>query len=184
MSNEPNEILFKFGDLVRCDGSWPRVFKVDGYHVDNWFYPNEQYTEIVFDLVDAHTGEFLEADYEDLTLVETADKAEEYLRINPAPAEQNTDWKADVMNSLRQIEEYERGMVGMAKEPRKLTAREISGIEADKRKKERKEKAIQIDNLLDIASWNRKMLSQTNDEAYGDALFAVEAELKKLTEVD
>jgi hypothetical protein len=176
MSNEPNEILFNFGDLVRCDGSWPRVFKVDGYHVDNWFYPNEQYTEVVFDLVDAYTGEFLEADYEDLTLVETADKAEEYLRINPAPAEPKR-YAIDVSHLLKEAET-------MAKEERKLTAREISGIEADKRKKERKEKALQIDDLLDIRKWNSDMLAKTNNEDYGDRVFAIDCELKKLTEVD
>jgi hypothetical protein len=78
------EIFFNFGDLVRVDGYWPRVFKVDGYHIDTWHYPNESWTETVYDLVDAYTGEFLEADIDDLTLAETADKADEYSqRIRP-----------------------------------------------------------------------------------------------------
>ncbi|MED3649997.1 hypothetical protein [Heyndrickxia sporothermodurans] len=51
-----------------------------------------------------------------------------------------------------------------------------------RRKAERKAKAEQIDNLLDIANWNRRKLAETGDESYGDRLFAVEAELKKIVE--
>jgi hypothetical protein len=49
---------------------------------------------------------------------------------------------------------------------------------------ESRERAEQVDNLLDIASWNRKMYAKTGDESYNDRLFVTEAELKKLTEAE
>lgn len=174
MSNEPNEIFFNFFDIVRLDGYWPRVFRVEGYHIDNWRYPNEQWTDMVYELTDVYSGEFLEADVEDLTLVETADKAEEYLRNNPAPV-QPKHFAIDVSHLMK-------GAETMAKEERKPTAREISAQIAEERKAARKAKAEQIDNLLDMRNWASEMLAKTNDEAYGERVIAIDAELKTLTE--
>ena len=173
--SEQNEVFFHFGDLVRVDGYWPRVFKVDGYYTDTWHYPNEQWTETVYELVDAYNGEFLEADVEDLTLAETADKAEDFIAKNPTPTDypQQISFAIDVSH-----------LIGMGAETmRKPTAREISAMEADRRKAERKERGEQIDNLLDLRNWAAGMLEKTGNEAYGDRVFAIDAELKKLTEV-
>jgi hypothetical protein len=178
MSDEP--IFFNFGDLVRADGMWPRVFRVDSYHVDKWYYPNETWTETVYELVDAHTGEFLEADVEDLTLVETADKADDWLAANPAPKQglNLSDWAID-------ISKYFGGVTNMAKqEPRKPTARELSAQLAKESKELRKKRAAEIDNLLDLRNWAADMLAKTNDEAYGDRIFALDAELKKSVETE
>ena len=165
MSNdEQNEIYFNFGDLVRCDGIWPRVFRVDSYHVDKWYYPNETWTETVYELVDTHTGELLKADVDDLTLVETADKAEEYIAKNPAPTEYPKSF-AILM----------KGEETMAKPERKPTARDLSAQEAD-------ERGEQIDNLLDLRIWAADMLAKTGNEEFGDRIFAIDCELKELTE--
>jgi hypothetical protein len=160
--NEKPQVDFNFGDLVRVDGYWPRVFRVLGYRNESYFYPNENWSEIVYELTDASSGEWLEADEADLTLAETADNAEAWLRENP-PTQPHTSVKI---------------------KPEKPSARELSAQEAEKRKSERKTRAEQIDNLLDIANWNRRMLDKTSDDAYGDRLFAVEAELKKLVETE
>jgi hypothetical protein len=174
------EIFFNFGDLVRVDGYWPRVFKVDGYHIDTWHYPNESWTETVYDLVDAYTGEFLEADIDDLTLAETADKADEYIAANPTDYEAPTPNIPDWMTFLIGGEET----VSKPKEPKKPSARELSAQIAEERKILRKKKAAEIDNLLDQRNWYADMLAKTNDEAYGDRLFAVEAELKRMVETE
>lgn len=179
MSND-EQIFFNFFDLVRVDGYWPRVFRVDGYHIDTWRYPNETWTETVYELVDAHSGEFLEADVEDLTLVETADKAEAYLAANPAPAQSPAPIKPEWMSIMFGGDET----MSKPKEPRKPTARELSAKEAEERKQARKERGEQIDNLLDLRNWASEMLAKTNDEAYGDRVFAIDCELKKLTEID
>jgi hypothetical protein len=175
-----NEIFFNFGDLVRVDGYWPRVFKVDGYRSEHWQYPNEEWTDMVYELHDVANTEFIEADVEDLTLVETADKAEEYLAKNPpdyeVPAQEKPDWMTFMFGGDE--------MMSQSKEPRKPTPREISAKEAEERKAARKVRAAEIDNLLEIAHWNRSMLEKTNDERYGDQLFAIEAELKKLVETE
>jgi hypothetical protein len=74
--------------------------------------------------------------------------------------------------------------VSKPKEPKKPSARELSAQIAEERKILRKKKAAEIDNLLDQRNWYADMLAKTNDEAYGDRLFAVEAELKRMVETE
>jgi len=162
-----------FGDLVRVIGYYPRIYQIDGYRFETYHYPDETWTETVYELTDVQTGDWLEADKDDLTLVANAEKAAEYLETMK-PTEVYT-----VMEGVGTM-----WGAGKSNEPPKPTARELSAQEAERRKQARKERAEAIDRLLDIASWNRKMLDKTNDETYGDALMAVEAELKKLTEDD
>jgi hypothetical protein len=158
------------GDLVTVDGYDGRFFMVIGYQLIRNCLPEEEYNEVVYEVLDAVTGEFLEADGEDVEFVTDAEHAVDYLRENPPSTE---------------LVNYIGGVPNMAKqEPRKPTAREISAKEAEERKAARKAQAAEIDNLLDIANWNRRMLEETNDERYGDRLFAVEAELKKLVETE
>lgn len=165
------ELPATHGDLVEVDGYEWRVFRVTGYRHEIYKYPNETWTDLVYELVDVVTSEWLEADAEDLELLADEANADRYM--------QTIDYKNYPRN---QTFSYGKETVSMAKGERKLTPREQSAKEAEERKQARKEKAEQIDNLLDIANWNRKMLEKTNDEAYGDRLLAVEAELKKLTD--
>jgi hypothetical protein len=76
------------------------------------------------------------------------------------------------------------GVTNMAKPERKPTPRELSAQIADERKAMRKKRAEQIDNLLDMRIWASKMLEKTNNEEYGDKVFAIDCELKKLTETE
>jgi hypothetical protein len=158
------------GDLVTVDGYDGRFFMVIGYQLIRNCLPEEEYNEVVYEVLDAVTGEFLEADGEDVEFVTDAEHAVDYLRENP-PAPEPIN--------------YIGGVTDMAKqEPRKPTPREISAKEAEEKNQARKALGEEIDNLLDIAQWNRTMLEKTNDERYGDQLFAVEAELKKLVETE
>jgi acyl-CoA reductase-like NAD-dependent aldehyde dehydrogenase len=179
--SEQNDIFFNFGDLVRVDGSWPRVFKVDGYRREHWQYPDEEWTDVVYELHDVGNMEFIEADMADLTLVETADKADDYLAVNPpnyeAPAPSMPDWVTFTLEG-REI------AMSKAKEPLKPTAREISAKEAEERKATRKARGEEIDNLLDLRIWAADMLAKTNNEEYGDRVFAIDAKLKELVDVD
>lgn len=176
-----NKPEFNFGDIVKVNGYFPRLFEVDGRRIERWQYKDEEWVDTVYEVYDVLTSDWIEAAEEDLTLVADADKAEEYLAANPpdyeAPTPIQTDWMTDFSHLMK-------GAETMAKPERKPTAREISAQEAEERKAARKARGIEIDNLLDIANWNRKMLDKTNDEAYGDRLMAVEAELKKLVETD
>jgi hypothetical protein len=162
--SEQNEIFFNFGDLVRVDGYWPRVFKVDGYRREHWQYPNEEWTDMVYELHDVANTEFIEADVEDLTLVETADKADDYLAANPpnyeVPAQEKPEWMTFMFGGEETMSK--------PKEPRKPTAREISAKEAEERKAARKARAAEIDNLLDLRNWAADMLAKTNNEEFGD----------------
>jgi hypothetical protein len=158
------------GDLVTVDGYDGRFFMVIGFQLIRNCLPEEEYNEVVYEVLDAVTGEFLEADGEDVEFVTDAEHASAYLAENPP------EYTAP-------ISKYTGGVTNMAKqEPRKPSAREISAQEAEEKKQARKARAAEIDNLLEIAHWNARMLEKTNDERYGDQLFAVEAELKKLVE--
>jgi hypothetical protein len=181
--SEQHEIFFNFGDLVRVDGYWPRVFKVDGYRREHWVYPNEEWTDVVYELHDVGNLEFIEADMADLTLVETADKADAYLMANPphyeATAPVRPDWVEDLTNFNAQLKANERREMEMTRKP---TAREISAKEAEQKKAARKARGAEIDNLLDLRNWAADMLAKTNNEEFGDRVFAIDCELKKLTE--
>jgi hypothetical protein len=173
-----SEIFFNFGDLVRVDGYWPRVFKVDGYREDKYHYPGEIWTDLVYELYDIANSEWLEADVEDLTLVVEADKADDYLAANPpnyeVPAQEKPEWMTFMFGGDETMSK--------PKEPRKPTAREISAKEAEEKKQARKARGEEIDNLLDLRSWAADMLAKTNNEEFGDRVFAIDCELKKLTE--
>jgi hypothetical protein len=178
--SEQNEIFFNFGDLVRVDGYWPRVFKVDGYRREHWVYPNEEWTDMVYELHDIANTEFIEADVEDLTLVETADQADDYLAKNPphyeAPAPTMPDWMTFINGG--------DATMSKPKEPRKPSAREISAKEAEDRRAARKVRGEEIDNLLDLRNWAADMLAKTNNEEFGDRVFAIDSKLKELVDND
>jgi hypothetical protein len=160
------------GDLVTVDGYEGRFFMVIGFQLIRNCLPEEAYNEVVYEVLDAVTGEFLEADGEDVEFVTDADHASAYLAENPP--EYNEP-----------IPKYTGGVTNMAKqEPRKPTAREISAKEAEEKKQARKARGEQIDNLLDLRNWATDMLAKTNNEEYGDRVMAIDTELKKLTEVD
>lgn len=74
MTARPN-----FGDLVRVAGYGDRIFQVDGYRTEHWHYPDEEWTNVVFELTDVQTGEWLEADLDDLSIVAPATDAAEFL---------------------------------------------------------------------------------------------------------
>jgi hypothetical protein len=88
----------------------------------------------------------------------------------------DTDGNFDITN---------KGAVEVAKEPkeeRKLSAREESSREAERRKQARKQKAADIDNLLDIANWNRKQYEATGDEAFAEKEREQYAKITEITE--
>lgn len=159
--NKPD---YTFGDLVRVNGYSTRIFQVDGIRVEQWLYPGEEWTDVIFELYDVGNNDWIEAIGEDLTLVADAGQADEYLAANPAPVEPSST------SFINYAELYGmEGAVNMAKqggEPRKPTARELSAIEADRRKKERKERAEKIDRLLDEYNDYMRLAAEFGDEQY------------------
>jgi hypothetical protein len=174
MSDE-NQPQFNFGDLVSVSGYYPQIFRIEGYRIEQYHYPSEEWTDFVYELADAHTGEWLEADTEDLTILAIADRAKAYLQAFKYPTKPPSQDANDVRNWM-----YGGGDIMAKKEP-KPSAREMSAMEAEKRKQARKEHAAQVDNLLEIRKWYSDALERTNNEEFGDRVFAIDAELKKLS---
>lgn len=171
---------FNFGDIVKVSGYWPRVFRIDGYRNEEYHYPGEIWTDIVYELIDAHCYEWIEADEDDLTLVAPAHKADEYLAKNPAPNEDRN--ATDLSESIPWRTIKRTGDDNMAKQERQPTARELSAKAAEEKKTARKQKAEEIDNLLDMRNWYADQFEKTADVEYCDRVFATDCELKKLME--
>jgi hypothetical protein len=173
-----NSPQYGFGDLVLVNGYYPRIFQIDGKRTERWQYRDEDWTVVVYELYDVANNDWIEAEESDLTMVADAGQADEYLAANPAPMTESTS--IDLSDFI-----FGMGATTMAKkEPAKPTARELSAQEAEKRKKERKEKAEKIDDLLDQRNWYQAALGRTNNEEFDDRVFAVDCELKRLTEDD
>lgn len=170
MTNE-YQPQFNFGDLVRVAGYWPQVFVVDGRRKEHYEYPDEEWTEMIYELHGAFTLEWLEADVEDLTLVAPAANAEEYLTTVGQPTIDLTE----LIIGVDWAKGEDRTMYGkQPKEPRKPTARELSAQEAERRKQARKDKAKRVDELLDAKNDFKALY-----EAFGDSEY-----LEKQTEID
>jgi hypothetical protein len=176
MSNDGEEFEFELpaehGDLVTVDGYDGRLFMVIAYQLIRNFLPEEEYNEIVYEVIDAYTGEFLEADGEDVEFVTDADHAAAYVRENPNP-------KAFAIDTSH-LEN--KGAERMAKEERKPTAREWSAKEAEERKKARKERAAKIDRLLDELNDYKRLAAQFGDEEYKARVEYVTLKLAELME--
>ena len=82
-----SEQKFNFGDLVRVEGYEDCVFCINGKRVEQFFYPDGEWTDVLYELTDVQTADWLDAFEEDLRLVTTADKADEYLKLIPKGGE-------------------------------------------------------------------------------------------------
>jgi hypothetical protein len=175
-----NKPQYNFGDIVRINGYFPRLFEIDGRRIERWEYAEEQWTDIVYEVYDVLTSDWIECAEEDITLVVEADKAEDYLFFNPpdyeVPAQEKPEWMTFMFGGDETMSK--------AKEPRKPTAREISAQEAEERKAARKARAAEIDNLLDLRNWAADMLAKTNNEEFGDRVMAIDTKLKELVETE
>jgi hypothetical protein len=177
--NEHNEFKFdieaEFGDLVEVDGYPNRVFRVESYRFIVNYHPNVTFSEIVYDLSDAITDEWLEADADDLTLLADAGQADEYLKTIDL-----RNYPRPQMFSFSIIPVTEE----VASLERSLTPREKSAKEAEERKQMRKLEAEIIDDLLDQYNDAKALFEAFGDEEYNDKAFAIKAELFKLTTKD
>ena len=125
-----------FGDLVCIDGDGNRVFQVESFREETHYWQDGIMSELVYELFDCGNADWLEADAEDLTLVADASQADEYLRANPGRMEPSS---IDFTNYLGgDLTMFNFGNDDAKKPTPKPTARELSGQEADRIKKERK----------------------------------------------
>ena len=144
-----------FGDLVRIDGYGNRVFQVESFREETHYWQDGIMSELVYELFDFGNADWLEADAEDLTLLADASQADDYLRANPAPMEPNVtpiigmDFAIDMSYLYGDFEGGDE-MFNKPNQPeRKPTARELSSMEAKKRKEARKDRVKKIDACLD-----------------------------------
>jgi hypothetical protein len=142
------------GDLVRVNGYGNRVFQVESYYDQRWYYVDETWTDRIYELFDMGGGEWVEADATDLTLITDASQADEYLRANPAPMEPSS---IDFTNYLGgDLTMFNYGNDDAKKPAPKPTARELSSQEAKRKKQAKKERKQKIDACLDWMNYYRE----------------------------
>ncbi|MCA0117383.1 hypothetical protein [Bacillus sp. RSS_NA_20] len=150
---------YKTGDLVSVGGYEGRVFYIDCARYIEETSKEAVFNFIEYDLYDAINGEWLEAFEADMTLLANALVAEDYL------ADFNLEDYPPARSTVYLIN-YETEADDMAAKEQPKTPRQISAIEAEKRKQERKEAAAQTDNLLDIYNWNKAQYEKTGEVTF------------------
>lgn len=150
---------YNFGDLVRVGGYDDRIFSVEGWRVEQWKYPDEEWTEHVYELTDVHNADWLEADVEDLTLVTTADKADEYLAQH---------------KPVRKGGEVPMVFFGFDL-PRKPNV--SPEIERYNKQRDRERK---VNELLDERNDYARLLAEFGDDGYKEKIAEIDTELGKV----
>lgn len=153
------EAQFNFGDLVTCAGYDDRLFSVDGWRVEQFFYPDEEWTEHIYELTDVHSADWLDADAEDLTLVTTADKADEYLAQH---------------EPVRKGGEMPMAFFGFdfARKPNVSPEIERYNKQRDRERK--------VNELLDERNDYALLLAEFGDEEYAGKIAEIDTELGKV----
>ncbi|MCO0597433.1 hypothetical protein NGI46_08120 [Peribacillus butanolivorans] len=151
--NKPD---YTFGELVHIAGYGSRIFKIESYYVEHW----PEWTNIVYDLIEVETGQYVECDEDELRLADGSSVDEAEL----------DGTGIDIFDFMGGALNYEMEETKMAnqnpKEPRKPTARELSGQEAERRKQARKDRAKRVDELLDEMNDYKRLVAEFGDEEY------------------
>lgn len=154
-----NKPEYTFSDLVHIAGYGSRIFKIESYRVEHCYSPSEEWTDIVYDLIDIETQAYVECDEEDMRLADGSSVDETELDGTGIDI-------FDFMGGLGELY-YEMEETKMAKNnERKPTARELSSQEAAKRKQDRKDRVAKVDDLLDLYNGYMAMFEQTGDVVY------------------
>jgi hypothetical protein len=178
------------GDLIRIDGYGTRIFQVDAWRREEYHGIDIEYTEVIYEAFDCGNDEWFEAAAEDVTFVADASQADEWLRANPAPIVPTSDYRFGMDLGGKDFTAFYYNLEGgdemKAKEPRKPTARELSGQAAERRKQARKERAARIDELLDASNDAKELAVFFGDKdgEYGAKVAEIDRELAELSGED
>ena len=154
-----NKPEYTFTDLVHIVGYGPRIFKIESYRVEHCYAPDEEWSEIVYDLIEVESGQYVECDEEDMRLADGSS-------VDEAELDGTGIDIFDFMGGLSALN-YEMEETKMAKNnERKPTARELSGQEAERRKQARKDRVAKVDDLLDMYNGYMAMFEQTGEAVY------------------
>lgn len=175
-----------FGDLCEVEGYGARVFKVFGYRIESCYTAEREWTDVVYELIDAVNSEWVEADADDLELLADAEDAELYMKTvdyenYPASFMQTLGLGMPDGDGWGAInEKNNEGGVNMAKNERKPTAREMSAKLAEERKQARKDKANKTDDLLDLLTWVNERFRITGERRYKEWSETIKADLANM----
>ena len=168
-----NKPEYGFSDLVHIAGYGSRIFKIESFFVEHWHTPDKEWTDIIYNLVDTETGHYIETEEDTLRLADGSS-------VDEAELDGTGIDIFDFMGGLGALN-YEMEETKMAKEPRKPTAREFSGQEAERRKQSRKDRAAKVDALLDEMNDYKRLVAEFGDEEYKAKVEYLTIKLAELT---
>ena len=149
-----NEITF--GDLVRVDGYGNTPFYIDGWQTTTYYEPDEEWTDTMYDLTNAFTGEYQIAFAEDIKRICGAGEAEEYLKN---------------IVKMKVVGEMFGSVNRKQKEPSK------NDLYIAQKKKE-----AEIDSLLDEFNDYRSLADAFGDEEYSEKVEQLKIRLSQAVE--
>ncbi len=169
-----------FGDLVHVDGYDDRPFFVDSWVIETHYTPDAEWSEVWFDVTCAWTGEYHMAELDDIMRICGAEQADDYLMYYAPNPPIQPEIKPDIGKLIS--EGFERGVLEMRKPERQPTQRELSSMEAERRKKARKERKEKIDALLDEYNDYKRLADEFGDEEYKARVEYISGKLAELAE--
>lgn len=100
------ERSFNIGDLVRVAGYDDDVFQIEGYVYSEYYFIDEEWTELVYELARITDGQWVDAEEEDMSLVAPADQAEDYLRKMERKSRQKRVEGSKIDDLLTKLNDY------------------------------------------------------------------------------
>ena len=165
--------MYTFGDIVKVAGD-DRKYVVDSFRKEVTYYIDDSFEDKIYELTCVSNGTFTEVEEE--FIIEKVGTYDE-------DADDWDDWDDDESGEIYYtIQLNENGEAKVVGNEKKLTPREESSREAARLKQERKEKAAQIDVLLDELNDYRALFEKFGDQEYAEKIAHIMAKLTELTE--
>ena len=153
-----------FGDLVHVEGYGNTPFYIDGWQTTTYYEPDEEWTDTMYDLTNAFTGEYEIAFAEDIKRICGAGEADDYLQsivtqINKKTGENS--WEVTLSF----------GSINRKKEPSK------NDLYIAQKKKE-----AEIDSLLDELNDYSALADAFGDDEYSEKVEQINIRLSQIVE--
>src|SRR5690606_4021183 len=157
-TSEVNQLVadVNFGDLVHIEGYGQTPFYIDGWQTTTYYEPEEEWTDTMYDLTNAFTGEYQIAFAEDIKRICGAGEAEEYLKN---------------IGKMKRVDEKSGSMNQKQREPSKNDLNEAE-----------KNKEAESDSLLDEFHDCRSLADAFGEDEYSDKDEQIKIRLSQIVE--
>ena len=195
-----NEFKYELADHVKIKGIESRAYQIVSQHLEAISFADESnVSEKAYTVLDVWTGDTYviseEAIVEKTSQPNTAvynvtdldleyEMEDDYVTAVQDANEDGIGYHIDYLDEayLKAMEAFEKSKGELKMDERKLTPREQSSIEAEKRKQDRKDKSAKVDELLDALNDFTALADAFGDsEHYQSEITRIKSELTELS---